>query len=232
MSDFPFAAAATAVGAIGDYFSAKDINSQNKKLAREQMDFQRQENLKSMQFSERMSNTQWQRGVADMRAAGINPMLMATRGAPASSPSGDTSAGSSTRVDNPFGNVGTHINNAFKAYMLKQEMDNMQKQNQKLDSDILLARQNANTAKALEGSYKVNTKLNSLDLPRRENESKAQKSFLGKVAPYVSMGSNLLGDVIGAAVPVVSGVRNVMKMFKFGRTSGGTSFNRRTGEVE
>ena len=52
-----------------DYFSAKDTQSKQKKVAREQMAFQ-----------ERMANTRYQRTMKDMKAAGLNPMLAFSQG--------------------------------------------------------------------------------------------------------------------------------------------------------
>lgn len=60
--------------------------------AQKTRDFSAAEAGKSRAFSERMRNTEWQAGVADMEAAGINPALAYSQGG-ASSPSGAMAAG-------------------------------------------------------------------------------------------------------------------------------------------
>ena len=77
--------AAAAASGLGGFFGQKSANKTNIKLAREQMAFQ-----------ERMSNSAYQRAMADMRKAGLNPILAAKQ--PASSPGGQTA-----RVESALG---------------------------------------------------------------------------------------------------------------------------------
>nr|CAI9749776.1 pilot protein for DNA ejection [Microvirus sp.] len=81
----------TAVGKIGGWLdnlmTGRRDYDRNTDLMRAAQEFNRSEAQKERDWSERMSNTAYQRAVKDMRAAGLNPALLYSSAGVASTPS-------------------------------------------------------------------------------------------------------------------------------------------------
>lgn len=129
------------IGGLFGYFGQQEANSTNiaianatnrwnNQIAADNRAFSSAEALRNRQWQEEMSNTSYQRGMKDMRAAGLNPMLAFMKGG-ASTPSGSAATGSaipmqSARVENSM----TALSNSAL------NMANMVGQFKKLDSEV------------------------------------------------------------------------------------------------
>ncbi|QCQ85034.1 DNA pilot protein [Blackfly microvirus SF02] len=119
----------TAVSGLGslatNLFNQNNVENTNEKNAREAQ--------LNRDFQERMSNTAYQRGMADMKAAGLNPILAYQKGG-ASSPSGSTpSAMIAPKIEgNP---VGEAINTGLNLQQKMQEVKNMKAQQHNIEQD-------------------------------------------------------------------------------------------------
>lgn len=99
---FPWMAAATAGGALLSYFGARNQNEANVGQAQATSAFNAKQAQLNRKFQKQMSDTQWQRGVADMKKAGLNPMLAYSQGG-ASSPGGSVATGVTPHIENQLG---------------------------------------------------------------------------------------------------------------------------------
>lgn len=120
------------IGAGADIWSAnkyaqgqKEANEINLQSAREQMAFQERSIQQQENYQTEMSNTAHQREVADLKAAGLNPVLSANAGA--STPVGASGSGAMADISNPNpdyrGIIPKGIDTAIKLAQMKKDFE-------------------------------------------------------------------------------------------------------------
>lgn len=86
-------------GLLSNYLNAKyvkEANEQQAALLQYQNEFNSAEAQKQRDWEQQMSDTSYQRAYADMKAAGINPILLGSGSSPASTPTGYAASSSSS----------------------------------------------------------------------------------------------------------------------------------------
>lgn len=235
-----------AIGAIGgsvlstaaNIYLQERTNKANQAMAREQM-----------QFQERMSSTAHQREVADLKAAGLNPVLSANAGA--SSPVGASSTNQAAKVED-FGQAYASAKNIQNARKLQEQQNQaIQSGISKTNSDIGVneaskkliqaqttsaAAQALNTAEQTKRTALENKALGA-ELPSRINEAKfrSENPELYRI--------NQVSESAGKVLDGLSTAKELINPFSWGkklkgvnpshikRNSKGEFFNMHTGEI-
>lgn len=186
---------------------ARDTNQSNAKTAATQMSFEGDQAALNRDWQAYMSGTAHRREMSDLRQAGLNPILTATGGAGASTPSGATARGAGYPSHSE---LGEGVSSALAARRAGAEVKNMEEMNKNIDADTDLKRtqrtktsQDWNTSRAEEGRIndeaaltRLHTQLQREQLPGARTEGDIDRGKWGRAFRYTDRAAQSINSAI------------------------------------
>lgn len=185
------------LGFVGNLIGGIMQNDANRDIADKNNAMSQSNAREQMAFQEKMSNTSYQRGMEDMRKAGLNPMLAFSQGG-ASAPSGASGSVTSAHMENVMGPA---VSSAMQGMQLKTQLENTASGTElnkavEQTNKTIQAKNLADAVTSAKQAQKLNTenKLLQKGLPRADLENKVTGWMSDKVKQYWNSDGKTLMD--------------------------------------